>query len=263
MKKLLAVVCALAFCLALGACSSPGSTGPGAGLEDGTYAIEAETDSSMFRVETCLLTVENGEMTAAASLPGQGFSRLFFGSVEDAEKAPDDQIYEYYLNDEGKYTFDVPVAAFEEEIEVAAFGHRRDTWYPHTIIFHAPTADSAVSAQPAAQPAAADSGAPAEGEYQVAVTLEGGTGRATVQSPTKIVVADGKMTATIVWSSPNYDQMIVDGEQYLPVNTEGNSTFEIPVKSLDEDLPVQAETTAMSEPHMIDYTLHFDAESLK
>ena len=40
------------------------------------------------------------------------------------------------------------------------------------------------------------------------------------------------MTATIVWSSPNYDYMIVDGEKYLPTNTEGNSTFEIPVSAL-------------------------------
>ena len=97
----------------------------------------------------------------------------------------------------------------------------------------------------------------------VDVTLEGGTGRATVESPAKLVVADGKMTATIVWSSPNYDQMIVDGEQYLPVNTSGNSTFEIPVSALDADIAVQAETTAMSEPHMIDYTLRFDSGSLK
>ena len=57
--------------------------------------------------------------------------------------------------------------------------------------------------------------------------------------------------------------MIVDGEQYLPVNTSGNSTFEIPVSALDADIAVQAETTAMSEPHMIDYTLRFDSGSLK
>ena len=71
------------------------------------------------------------------------------------------------------------------------------------------------------------------------------------------------MPATIVWSSPHYDQMVVDGTQYLPVNDSGNSTFEIPVTALDEDLPVQAETTAMSEPHMIDYTLRFDGSSIR
>lgn len=109
-----------------------------------------------------------------------------------------------------------------------------------------------------------DDGAPAAREYTIEVTLAGGSGRATVDSPTKLVVEeDGSMVATIVWSSPNYDQMIVDEVQYLPINTSGNSTFEIPVAALDEDLPVQAETTAMSEPHMIDYTLHFDSSSMK
>jgi hypothetical protein len=29
------------------------------------------------------------------------------------------------------------------------------------------------------------------------------------------------------------------------------------------DIKGQAETTAMSEPHMIDYVLHFDAASVK
>ena len=65
------------------------------------------------------------------------------------------------------------------------------------------------------------------------------------------------MTARIEWSSPNYDYMLVDGEKYLPVNTEGNSVFEIPVAVLDEEIPVAADTTAMSKPHEVEYTLMF------
>lgn len=110
----------------------------GTALADGTYQIEVETDSSMFRSESCVLTVENGSYTAALSLPGEGFSRLFFGTAEEAAAAADQDIYDYYLNDDGKYTFDVPVAALDEELQVAAYGHRRDTWYDHTICFHAP-----------------------------------------------------------------------------------------------------------------------------
>ena len=102
-------------------------------------------------------------------------------------------------------------------------------------------------------------GALAPGTYSVSVHLEGGSGRAFVQSPCELTVADdGSMTATVVWSSLHYDQMVVDGTQYLPITTEGGSTFAIPVAMLDEDLPVQAETTAMSQPHMIDYTLRFE-----
>lgn len=69
------------------------------------------------------------------------------------------------------------------------------------------------------------------------------------------------MTLTVVWSSPNYDLMIVDGTQYKPVNTSGNSVFEIPVATVEEDLPIQAETTAMGTPHMIDYTLRFGSST--
>lgn len=70
------------------------------------------------------------------------------------------------------------------------------------------------------------------------------------------------MTAVIVWSSPNYDYMLIDGEKYLPTNTEGNSTFEIPVAALDTALAVTADTVAMSTPHEIDYTLTFDSTTL-
>ena len=94
------------------------------------------------------------------------------------------------------------------------------------------------------------------------MTLEGGSGRATVESPAALTVADGKMTATIVWSSSNYDYMLVDGEKYLPTNTEGNSTFEIPVAALDTPLDVVGDTVAMSTPHEIEYTRTFASASL-
>lgn len=107
-------------------------------LADGTYDIEVETDSSMFRAESCVLTVADGAYTVALSLPGEGFSRLYWGTAEEAATADDADIYDYYLNDEGLYTFDLPVASLDEELPIAAFGHRRDTWYDHLITFHAP-----------------------------------------------------------------------------------------------------------------------------
>ena len=119
------------------------------------------------------------------------------------------------------------------------------------------------NAEPKTEDAAAETAAvPADGSYTCAVTLEGGSGRATVESPAALTVADGTMTAVIVWSSPNYDYMLIDGEKYLPTNTEGNSTFEIPVAALDTALAVTADTVAMSTPHEIDYTLTFDSATL-
>ena len=102
----------------------------------------------------------------------------------------------------------------------------------------------------------------ADGTYEVEVTLSGGSGRATVASPCEITVSGGQMMARVEWSSSNYDYMLVDGEKYLPVNVEGNSVFEIPVAALDEEIPVTADTTAMSKPHEVEYTLTFHAGEL-
>lgn len=102
-----------------------------------------------------------------------------------------------------------------------------------------------------------------DGRWLCDVTLTGGTGRASVASPAEITVQDGKITATLVWSSANYDYMIVDGEEYLPETLDPGSTFTIPVSGLDEDVAVTADTTAMSTPHAIEYTLRFDSASLQ
>ena len=102
-----------------------------------------------------------------------------------------------------------------------------------------------------------------DGTYTVAVTLEGGSGRASVESPATLTVADSSVTADILWSSSNYDYMKVDGVQYDPVNTDGNSEFQIPVLGFDYAMPVSADTTAMSTPHEIEYTLYFDSATLE
>lgn len=102
-----------------------------------------------------------------------------------------------------------------------------------------------------------------DGEYSIQVDLEGGSGKASVTSPTLFTVEDGHGYARIQWSSSNYDYMIVDGEKYLPTNEEGmNSVFEIPILALDEPVSVIADTTAMGAPHEIDYTLTFYSDSI-
>ena len=102
----------------------------------------------------------------------------------------------------------------------------------------------------------------AQGEYMIDVTLLGGTGRADITSPAEIRITQEGVTALIEWSSPSYDYMIVDDIKYMPVNTEGNSVFEIPVTAFDEEIPVTADTVAMSVPHEIEYTLNFHSETM-
>ena len=101
-----------------------------------------------------------------------------------------------------------------------------------------------------------------DGTYQVDVSMEGGSGRASITTPTQLVVEDGRAVATIEWSSPNYDYMLVADKRYLPINKEGNSTFEIPVLALDEPFDVIGDTTAMSVPHEVDYQLTFDSTTI-
>lgn len=102
-----------------------------------------------------------------------------------------------------------------------------------------------------------------DGSYTAEVTLTGGSSKSYVQSPARLEVENGKITAEIVWNSPNYDYMEVSGTAYYPVNSEGNSTFLIEIPALDTNVDLLAETVAMSKPHMIEYTLNFDSATLK
>lgn len=196
------------------------------------------------------------------------------------------------------YGFDIPVPALDEEFDVALVG-TKGKWYDHKVSVKNPVKDDSASTDANAEDKDADSksedaqtedtkteDAKAEdtdkdtkdeeskgktladlnledGDYTMEVTLTGGSGRATIDSPAAIKVEGDKATATIVWSSPNYDYMLVDGEKYEPVNKDGNSTFEIPVSVFDAEMDVTADTVAMSEPHEIDYTLNFDSTTVK
>ena len=90
--------------------------------------------------------------------------------------------------------------------------------------------------------------------------LEGGSGRASITSPAEVVSKDGELTVKIVWSSSNYDYMIVDGTKYLNEAKNGeNSTFTIPFEKYGKATKVIADTTAMSKPYEIEYKITVDA----
>ena len=176
----------------------PQDTNTEPALADGVYTADFSTDSSMFHVnEACngkgTLTVENGVMTFHVSLQSQKIVNLYPGMAADAPAHESDWLqptvdtvtYSDGTSDE-VYGFDIPVAAVDADFQLAILG-TKGTWYDHTV--------SISDAEPAAEDAAAAAvEIPADGSYTCAVTLEGGSGRATVESPAALTVADGIMT---------------------------------------------------------------------
>ena len=273
MKKFLSIVCAGVLAAALTACTAaPAASQSTAAssaasvqaqsapaLADGVYQASFSTDSSMFHAnEACdgkgVLTVQNGQMSIYVTLAGKGIVNLFPGTAEDAQKPGAEWLqptletvhYSDGTTDEAN-AFLIPVPYLDEEFDVALVG-KKGTWYDHKVSVSDP--------QPLADDTA-ESEVPADGSYTVEAVLQGGSGKASVQSPARLTVENGAMTATVIWSSKNYDLMIVNGQEYTPTYENELSCFTIPVSALGTPLPVQAETTAMSQPHMIDYTLTF------
>lgn len=221
-------------------------------LPDGEYTVDFETDSGMFRAnEACngkgTLTVKDGVQTLHVSLQSKKIVNLYVGTAEAAQQSGavwleptvDTVTYSDGLSEE-VFGFDVPVVSVGQEFDLAIIG-TKGVWYDHKVSVQNPV--------------------PQEGTYTCAVTLSGGSGRASVASPADLVSDGETLTATVQWSSPHYEYMIVDGVQYDPIQQEGNSTFQIPVV-LDADMAVSASTVAMSEPHLVEYTLYFDGATL-
>lgn len=239
-------------------------------LPDGVYTAEFSTDSSMFHVsEACdgkgTLTVKDGVMTIHISLGSKKILNLYPGLAEDAAKdgavllepTTDTVTYSDGMTEE-VYGFDVPVPVIGEEFDLALIG-TKGKWYDHKVKVSDPVAEDSREAANGFF----DMSALADGSYTIELTMEGGSGRASIQSPTQITVADGAATAILEWSSPNYDYMLVNGEKYLPVNTEGNSVFEVPVEALDVPLTMIGDTVAMSTPHEVEYTVTFHSDTLQ
>ena len=235
-------------------------------LPDGVYTAEFSTDSSMFHVsEACdgkgTLTVKDGVMTIHISLGSKKILNLYPGLAEDAAKdgavllepTTDTVTYSDGMTEE-VYGFDVPVPVIGEEFDLALIG-TKGKWYDHKVMVSDPVAESAADTF--------DLSAVEDGSYTIELTMEGGSGRASIQSPAQLTIADGAATAILEWSSPNYDYMLVNSEKYLPVNTEGNSVFEVPVEALDAPLTMIGDTVAMSTPHEVEYTVTFHSETLE
>lgn len=233
----------------------------GDALRDGTYPIAVDSSSSMFNITACELTVAEGEMTAVMHMGGTGYLYVYPGTGEEAAQAAESERIPFAEGADGAHSFTIPVEVLDAGVECAAFSKNREIWYDRTLVFRADSLPQEAFRDGVL--ATAESLGLSDGGYTAAVTLEGGSGRASVASPAALRVEGGRAWATVVWGSSSYDYMRIGQEKFLPVNSAGNSTFEIPVAAFDRKLTVYADTTAMSAPHEIEYTLYFDSASIE
>ena len=234
---------------------------PAGSLKAGDYHINVDSSSSMFKIADCILHVSGTDMTADIIIDSKSYDALFMGTEDEAKAAGDAELITYTENESGQSVFTVPVEALDQVTECAALSAKKQEWYGRQLVFRADSLpDEAFSEDRYTSAAALGL---TDGEYTIDVTLEGGSGRASVQSPAKFTVKDGSAAAEIIWSSDKYDKMVVQDVTYAPEIIDGHSVFNIDIIGFDYKMPVSAETTAMSEPHMIDYTLYFDSSTIE
>ncbi len=118
-----------------------------AGLKDGLYLVDVETDSSMFHLNEAKdgkgeLTVKDGHMTLHITLTSKKIVHLFLGTAEEAEAAEesgqplidpteDEVTYDDGITDTA-YGFDIPVESLGGPITVAIIG-THGNWYTHEV----------------------------------------------------------------------------------------------------------------------------------
>ena len=231
---------------------------------EGSYEVEVESSSSMFRITKAILTVKAGNMTAKLTMGGKSYSKLFLGTAEEASGSNGNGEIPASQDENGAVLFEIPVSALNSSIKCAAFSKKKGKWYNRDILFDAGSLpEESLLIYPKKQ----ENVTLKDGRYFVNASLTGGSGRAKITSPVKVIVDGGKAFAIIEWSSPNFDYMKVNHERYDAdikiLEKGGNSTFKIPVFAFDKKVPVTADTVAMSKAHEINYWLHFDSKSAK
>lgn len=272
----------------------------GTDLADGSYEIQVSSSSPFFRIEKAVLNVKDGKMDAVMTMSSYSYDYIYMGTAEDAAQAEFSD-YIKYKKQSGYYTFSIDVPYLNHKFNCAAFSNRKQKWYNRYILFDAGTldkealpydvpdydkiekaikyyetmkdqpADTKESSVPASSSDVVTPLTPAEamafdaddGEYSIELNMTGGSGRASISSPTLLVVKEGKAYAELIWSSTYYDYMIVGGKTYNNLSEDGgNSRFLIPIPVMDKSFPVIADTTAMGDPVEIEYELTFYSESI-
>lgn len=154
-KKLLLLLCSALLASAAGcAASEPGSSASSAPeqsaqmseeavlapiypsqIQNGSYEIQVDSSSSMFRVIHCVLVVEDDAMYASMTMSGKGYGRVYMGTSEQALADSEESYIPFVQDEQGAKIFTVPVEALDQETDCAAWSIRKEKWYDRTLVF--------------------------------------------------------------------------------------------------------------------------------
>ena len=229
-------------------------------LNAGTYAVNVDSSSSMFKILGCELTVAEDGMTAQLIMKSDAYSYMYPGSAEEAAAADLAELAPLETAEDGSFRFTLPVDALDAGYTCAAFSARKQLWYPRTLLFRADSLP--LSAWRTDSIATVESLDLADGAYTCAVALEG-AGRAALESPAALTVSDGACVADIVFSTSRIDYVIVDGAKYEPVSTEGGAAFRVPVAAFGQGLSIIVDSTAIKPAVEVAYTMTFDPDTIE
>lgn len=104
-------------------------------IAEGSYDIEVDSSSSMFRPVKAVLTVEDGAMNVIMTMSGQGYGFLYMGTGEQAAADSEDTYIPFIMDGDGAKTFTVPVDALNVDTDCAAWSIRKEKWYDRVLVF--------------------------------------------------------------------------------------------------------------------------------
>ena len=256
--------------------------------EDGEYSVTAECDAAMFKIVDAKLNVVNGTIMATLTLSGTGYDYLYPGTGDEAEKDKDNWA-PFEQDENGKYTYTIPVSELDKPITISSHSQKNDKWYDRTVTFLSDSLKKIGDATdpvnpnptptPTPTPAPSDPTKPDDESDHVTDTsgstsrvdnsttlkdgvyapddfsFSGGSGRTRIVCD-KVTVKNGQAYATIRFVSssgnpPQYSYVKASGNTYY---TNDGCTFTIPVE-LNKNNRILGMTTKMSSAHEIEYII--------
>lgn len=240
-------------------------------IDGASYKVEATSNSGMFNITNCVLTNNNGKMTAVITLSGKSYSHLYIGNEEDAKKASANNFegcIPFVINAEGQYTYTIPVEQLNTPLEIWAFSTVSKKWYKRIITFKS----EGMQFQGLK-----------EGTYEYVkdatdqvYTVTTDPGKFSVTEATLSKTAEG-MKAKVTLKGTGYDVLYLgsdedakkdDGKNWIiPCETKGEGenqqyVFEIPVSALNTSIPIATHGTKSKKWFNHTITFNFNTNTV-